>query len=105
MQRSITAGGNTSASHYSSASTVHASSYDSVTHSTQHEEAAHVASQEPDPKEDAAVVAATTDVEGLQSDAVSLEVAGELHTIYYDHVMMYAMTVSQIQIAPQELQS
>ena len=84
LQRSVAAGGNASASHYDSRS-VHASSYDSVTYSTQHEEAAPVASQEPDPEEDAAVVAATTDEEALQSDDVTLEVAGELHTICHSH--------------------
>ena len=92
-QRSVAAGGNTSASHYDSRSAVHASSYDSVAYSTQHEEAAPVASQEPDSEEDAAVIAATTD-EDLQSDDVTLEVAGELHTICYGHFLMYAMPVS-----------
>ncbi len=82
----MAAGGNASASHYDSTSAVHASSYDSVTYSTQHEEAAHVASQEADSEEDTAVIAATTDEEGLQSDDVTLEVAGELHTICHSHV-------------------
>lgn len=77
----MAAGGNASASHYSSTSAVHASSYDSVTYSTQHEEAAPVASQEPDPEENAAVIAATSDEEGLQSDGVTLEVAGDLYNI------------------------
>ncbi|KAL0046332.1 hypothetical protein WJX82_009330 [Trebouxia sp. C0006] len=81
MQRSVTAGGNTSASHYASTSAVHASSYDGVTYSSQHEEAAPVASQEPDPKDNTAVIAATTDEEGLQSDDVTLEVAEATSTI------------------------
>ncbi|KAL0041117.1 hypothetical protein WJX77_005471 [Trebouxia sp. C0004] len=75
MQRSVVAGSSTCASHYDSRSAVHASPSDSVTFSTQHEEAAPVASQEPDSEEDAAVMAATTDEEGLQSNDVTLQVA------------------------------
>ena len=83
----MAAGGLTGADHYDSRSAVHASSYDSITYSTQHEEAAPVASQEPDAEEDAAVVAATTDEEALQSDDVTLKVAGELHNICHSHIL------------------
>ena len=93
LQRSVTAGGNTSASHYASTSAVHASSYDGVTYSSQHEEAAPVADQEPDPKDNTAVIAATTDEEGLQSDDVTLEVAGEFYIICCGHVLRCAPPV------------
>lgn len=86
LQRSVTAGGNTKASHYDSTSAVHASSHDSATYSSQHEEAAPVASQEPDSEQDAAVMAATNDEEGLQSDDVTLEVAGVFYIICYSPI-------------------
>lgn len=70
--------GNINASHHSSTSAVQATSYNSIPHSTQHEEVTPVASQEPDSEEDAAVIAAAADEEGVQSNDITLEVAGEL---------------------------
>ncbi|KAA6416660.1 MAG: component of SCAR regulatory complex, partial [Trebouxia sp. A1-2] len=79
-QRSMTAG-NINASHHSSTSAVQATSYNSIPHSTQHEEVTPVASQEPDSEEDAAVIAAAADEEGVQSNDITLEVAEASATV------------------------